>query len=90
MPKRIAVETQLSAVEEALREKGYDVVQLDPLSPTGAELQDLLAVIITGQDENMLGQEDMQTQAPVIDARGLTTDEIIQQVEGKLRLALND
>lgn len=81
MKKRVAVEQTLRNVGQFLSEKGYEIASLDPLSESQAELHNVSAVIISGQDENMLGMEDRQTKAPVIDARGMTAENVYQQLQ---------
>lgn len=75
----IAVEDSLTPVAEALREKGYAVRELGQ-----GNLHDVKAVVVSGQDENMLGVQSVKTQAPVILAEGKTADEIVRDLEERL------
>ncbi|MFP3916839.1 YkuS family protein [Lysinibacillus telephonicus] len=77
MSKVIGVEQSLSNVEAALQAKGYEVVQLR--SEQDASKCD--CCVITGQDENMMGISDTTTTAPIIDARGLSADEVLERVD---------
>ncbi|CAM4051254.1 YkuS family protein [Geobacillus sp. FSL K6-0789] len=78
---KIGVEQSLTDVQEALRERGYEVV------PLGGE-QDARGCdccVITGLDANIVGIHNIVTSGPVIEASGLTAEEICQKVEEKLR-----
>lgn len=79
--KRVAVEQGLGNVSQLLAEKGYEVVQLDPVSPSGVEMRNVEAVVITGSDENIFGASAPETDVPVIDATGLTAEEVWQQLQ---------
>lgn len=79
MPK-VGVEQSLTDVQEALKAKGYDIVQLKQEN----DAQGCDCCVITGQDQNMMGIQNIVTQGSVISAQGLSADEICQQVENKL------
>ncbi|WNF39049.1 YkuS family protein [Bacillaceae bacterium IKA-2] len=80
MPK-VGVEQSLMDVEEALQAKGYDVVQLKQES----DAQGCDCCVVTGQDQNMMGIQNIVTQGSVISAQGLSADEVCQQVEKKFQ-----
>ncbi|MBN6885199.1 uncharacterized protein UPF0180 [Cytobacillus horneckiae] len=82
MTKRIAVEKSLSNVSDALREKGYDVVELN--SEAGQN-ENYSAVVVTGLDSNVMGMQDAQTSSPVIEASGLSADEVCKEIEERLQ-----
>ncbi|MDA8211307.1 MAG: YkuS family protein [Clostridia bacterium] len=84
MGKRVAVEGNLSSLKKYLSEKGFEVVNLDPLSKSGLELKNCDAVVISGMDTNLLGHEDIMTKAPVIDASGRSEAEILTQLQNRL------
>lgn len=77
MSKIIGVEQSLSNVEAALQAKGYEVVQLK--SEEDASKCD--CCVITGQDENVMGISDTTISGPVINAHGLSADEVCERVE---------
>lgn len=74
---KIGVEQSLSDIQQALREKGYDVVDLQNKS----DAQSCDYCVVTGLDSNVMGIQDTSTQASVIDASGLTSDEVCQRIE---------
>ncbi|GED56080.1 YkuS family protein [Brevibacillus formosus] len=76
---RVAVENSLSEVCKMLRQNGYEVVDL------GNWQQVVDAIVITGQDINVLGDQNKTiTGAPVINAEGMTVNEIFHAVHERL------
>lgn len=75
---RVAVEGSLSQISKMLRDNGYDVVEL------GNWQQMVDAVVITGQDENVLNDQTRLTGAPVINAEGMTAQEVFHEVNVRL------
>ncbi|MFA9557282.1 YkuS family protein [Evansella sp. AB-rgal1] len=77
---KVGVEQSLTDVQQALQEKGYDVIQLNQeQDAAGCD-----CCVITGQDRNVMGMQDTTTEAPIIDAHGRTAEEICQEVEQKI------
>ncbi len=74
----VAVEEGLSPVRELLASQGHRVV--DPKTNLG----DVDAVVLTGGDDDFLGNERTRTKAPVIDARGRSADSIVQEISRRL------
>ncbi|WP_312108834.1 YkuS family protein [Brevibacillus reuszeri] len=76
---RVAVENSLSEIRKMLCENGYDVVDL------GNWQQVVDAIVITGQDINVLGDQNKTiTSAPVINAEGMTVNEVFHAVNVRL------
>lgn len=76
---RVAVEHSLSEISNMLRDNGYEVVDL------GNWQQVVDAIVITGQDINVLGDENKTiTSAPVINAEGMTANEVFHAVNVRL------
>ncbi|MFD3446226.1 YkuS family protein [Microbacteriaceae bacterium 4G12] len=78
---KIGVEQSLTDVQEALQDKGYEIVQLR--SENDAKGCD--CCVVTGLDTNVGGMSTTSIDGPVIEASGLTADEICQKVESKLQ-----
>jgi Uncharacterised protein family (UPF0180) len=76
---RVGVEQSLSNISEALREKGYDVIDLKQEN----DAQNCDCCVISGIDSNVMGMQDAVTQGSVIEANGLSADEVCRQVEQK-------
>lgn len=74
MAAKVAVEQGLSDVNQALQSSGFEVVGMDSAGNCSA-------CVISGQDQNMMGVADTYTQAAVINANGLTADEVVRQVQ---------
>ncbi|THE11169.1 YkuS family protein [Bacillus timonensis] len=77
---KIGVEGSLTNVQQALQEKGYEVVQLKQES----DAQNCDCCVVTGLDSNVMGMADTVMKGPVIEANGLSADEVCQQVESRL------
>ncbi|WP_064094346.1 YkuS family protein [Rossellomorea aquimaris] len=81
MTRRIGVEQSLQNVVQALREKGHDVVELKQESDAnGCD-----CCVVTGMDSNVMGIQNAVTQGSVIEASGLSADEVCQQVESRMQ-----
>ncbi|WP_028400371.1 YkuS family protein [Ectobacillus panaciterrae] len=78
---RIGVEHSLSNVRQALEQKGHEVVQLRSES----DVQGCDCCVVTGQDSNVMGMSTISIDGPVVEASGLTAEEICQQVESRLQ-----
>lgn len=82
--KRVAIEGPLGNIGTFLEEKGYEVVNLDPHTQTGIELKNCDAIVISGMDRNLMGYTTIKTEAPVIEANGLTQEQVYQQVKNRI------
>ncbi|MEH6943450.1 YkuS family protein [Bacillus sp. JJ722] len=78
---KIGVEQSLSSVQQALRDKGHDVVELKQESDS----QNCDCCVISGVDQNVMGMQDTSMQGSVINAHGLSADEVCQEVESRLQ-----
>ncbi|CAM3736966.1 YkuS family protein [Mesobacillus zeae] len=78
MPK-VGVEQSLSNISEALRQKGFDVIDLRK----EADAKDCDCCVVSGLDSNVMGMHEVVTAGSVIEANGLSADEVCQQVEEK-------
>lgn len=73
---RVAVEEGLNNVGEYLQNQGCKVVSLDQNQP-----QDCNCVVISGMDKDLMGMEDTIGSIQVINAQGLTPNEVYQAVQ---------
>jgi Uncharacterised protein family (UPF0180) len=78
---KIGVEQSLTNVQKALRERGHEVVPLHQES----DAKGCDCCVVTGQDSNVMGIQNAVTSSSVIEASGLTAEEVCQKVEEKLR-----
>jgi len=74
---RIAVEESLDNICEALRESGHEIVPME--NAAGAD-----CCVVSGQDKNLMGMTDISTKASVINAEGMTAEEVLQQVNQRI------
>jgi hypothetical protein len=78
---KIGVEQSLTNVQEALKARGHEVVPLQQES----DAKGCDCCVVTGQDSNVMGIQNVVTAGSVIEASGLTAEEVCQKVEEKLR-----
>jgi hypothetical protein len=76
---RVGVEQSLTNISEALREKGHDVVELRQ----EADAQGCDFCVVSGTDSNVMGMQDVTIQGSVIEASGLSADEVCRQIDQK-------
>ncbi|GLY11077.1 YkuS family protein [Pseudobacillus badius] len=81
MTKRIAVEQSLTNVTQALREKGYEVIDFK----SAGDLNNCSACVVTGMDSNVMGMQELSTKAPIIEASGLSADEVCREIEERVQ-----
>lgn len=74
---KIAVEQGLSDVTDVLQSNGHEVVSME-------NLENCSCCVISGQDQNVMGIHDTATQASVISAKGLTAEQVLEQVNRSL------
>ncbi|MDF2546992.1 YkuS family protein [Anaerosolibacter sp.] len=79
--KKVAVERSLGNVRNYLQEQGFTVTDLEP---NNKNFQNCDAIVVSGQDSNFLGMEDAMTKAPVINAEGMTVEDIYKQLKSRL------
>lgn len=78
---RVAVERGLRPFQQALKDAGFVVEELD--GPGDLSLQNHHAVVVSGMDENFLGITDAGDM-PVVTAAGLTPQEVVAEVRRSL------
>ncbi len=77
---RVAIEEGLSQVRRAIEARGWQVVPLAEAWQAGVD-----AVVCTGQDDDLFGDESIEIEVPVIQAQGLTAEEILRRLESEPR-----
>jgi hypothetical protein len=78
--KKVAVESNLTNVDQALQSGGFQTVGLEDSS-----LNDVSAIVVSGQDKNFLGMQDTSRKIPVINAEGLSAEDVVHQVKNHIR-----
>ncbi|MBU5438117.1 YkuS family protein [Tissierella sp. MSJ-40] len=75
--KKIGVEKGLDNVAEFLTNEGYSVQMLsESIDDNISKLDGLDAIVAAGYNTNMLGYSDTETKAPVVNASGLSPQEV--------------
>ncbi|MBE3586739.1 YkuS family protein [Desulfofundulus thermocisternus] len=74
MNKKVAVEESLTGLKELLEEEGYTVV-----NPGSQE--EVLAMVVTGLDNNTMNMQDINTRVPVIEMAGKTPEQVLARIK---------
>jgi hypothetical protein len=84
MKQIIAVESELTPVKEFLSSKGYQVesVHFGEIIKNKTHKYD--AFVVTGMEENFLGINDTITKAIVLDASGMSPEQVYQELQLRL------
>lgn len=85
MKYKVAVENSLTPISDYLSKKGYNVDSIDLSKEYSKGMEKYDAVVVTGLNENFLGIEDTNTKAVVIDAKGLTAEQVYSRLENRLQ-----
>lgn len=77
----VAVEAALEPVVDLLQREGFRVVPLrDPVP------REVLAVVTTAADIDLMGMQDIKTPGPVIAAAGKTPEQVLEEVRRAVNL----
>lgn len=80
MSHKIAIDHNLTNIRRYLEDKGYQTTNLT------AEIDDVALIVVTGMESNILGDEVTSTDVPIIEAAGLTADEVFDEVQRRLQV----
>ena len=80
MAGRIAVADGLRPVRECLRAAGFEVV-----STSGGIPEDVQAIVLSGLDDNLLGRQDVVRRVPIVNADGMTPEQVAGEVHRRLQ-----
>ena len=80
--KKVAVQKGLNPIKDYLSGEGYTVKEFDNRKKNaGNFLNKYDAVIVTGENQNIMGTEDTISKTSIIDATGMTGEEVKKQIE---------
>lgn len=77
----IALDHGLTPVKNFLSEQGCRIINIDQVKNQAVD-----AVILSGSHENLLGMQDVMTDAPVFSAEGMTPEEIWRDIQSIVKL----
>ncbi len=80
--RRVAIEDSLQSVRDYLKGQGLTV---ESLESNRQNLNSFDALVVSGQNSNFLGMQDTSTNGSVISAKGLTPQDIYNQIENKMK-----
>lgn len=78
---KIGVEQSLTNVSEALKNRGFNVITLKE----EADAKNCDVCVITGQDENVMGIQNIVTEGSILNASGLSAEQVCQEVENRIQ-----
>jgi len=81
MSKKVAIEKGLENVKDLFTNEGYIVDVIDANQADKISRNDYEAIIVSGGSINFLGNETTSTSSPVINAEGLSAQEIYNMVK---------
>lgn len=82
--KKIGVEKGLNTIADYLSSEGYSVEILgEDLQSSIEKCDDLDVIVSADYNTNMMGISDTSTKVPIINASGLTEEEIKNMIEHK-------
>ena len=82
--KKIAVQKGLNTIKDYLSREGYTVKEFDNRKKNAGNFLDKYdVVIVTGENQNVMGVEDTISSTPIIDATGMTGEEVKNRIERK-------
>ncbi|MFZ5968156.1 MAG: YkuS family protein [Bacillota bacterium] len=79
--KKVAVERGLENIKSFLSTKGYTVTDLDSIR---TNLDSVDAIVVSGQDTNFLGMQDTTTRTAVINAKGMSAEDVHSRLKNRL------
>lgn len=85
--KNIGVERNLTNVSDFLSNRGgYNVQLFDTAQKNVKDFIDGFdAVIVSGVNENLMGIEDTMAKTSIIDASGLTPEDVMKEIERRIQ-----
>lgn len=82
MHRKVAVEKNLIGIQQHFKNQGYqvDLFTDGELDTIGGVVSNYDAIIISGGNQNFMGMEDTNTKSPIIDAEGMTSEDVFKRV----------
>lgn len=83
--QKIAIEENLTSIKNFLADKGFNVESISLNQKYTDQMQNYDALIIAGSDRNFLGVSDTNTKAVVIDAKGMSPEQVYNELRSRLQ-----
>ncbi|MCX8129234.1 MAG: YkuS family protein [Clostridia bacterium] len=83
MKQKIAIEPNLTPIKDFLSNKGYSVDSINFGEQIIKSDKNYDAFIVTGIDTNFMGISDTNSKAVVINAKGLTAEQVYHELQKK-------
>lgn len=84
--KTIGIQKELSTIRNYLQSTGYNIYEIDTTNITSnVTLKSFDAVVVSGVNDNFMGQDDTSSKIPVINADGLTPEDIKNMLDRSLK-----
>jgi len=84
--KKVGIEKGLGNIADYLTSEGYSIEVLsESIDNNIPKLRGLDAIVTAGYNTDMLGISDTETKAPVVNAKGLTPEEVKARIEQQFR-----
>lgn len=80
--RKIGIDKGLTPVRDYLKDEGYEVAELDMVDPE--VIRDFDAVVVSGLGKDVMGIQDTTSQVPIIDAAGMTPNEVLSEVKSRI------
>ncbi|MDP4093347.1 MAG: YkuS family protein [Bacillota bacterium] len=87
MKHTVAIEPALTPIKDYLTNKGYNVESIslsNGANTSAGKSGNFDAYIVTGMNTNLMGIHDTSTKAVVIDADGLTPEQVYKELQTRL------
>ena len=84
--KKVAVQEGLKPITNYLSNEGYEVKEFNNSKKNAGHFLDRYdAVVVTGENQDIMGVEKTITTSSIIDATGMTGEEVRNQIEKSSR-----
>lgn len=83
MKHKVAIEPNLTPIRDYLVDKGFDVESINLGEETSRYTDKFDAFVVTGLNSNFLGINNTSSKAIVVEASGMTPDEVYRELESK-------
>jgi len=84
MKHRLAIEPNLTPIKDFLKDKGYQIESMTGEKGNTNNKGRFDAYIVTGLSTDLLGIHDTETRAVVINAKGLTPEQVYHELQMRL------